>query len=75
MDGDQITVLGLMTNSAKAALDHLLEACENPSMEIRFCLGDGKWEILSGPEFLKRFKSDKSGHLRIDWARNKASLN
>ncbi len=44
-------------------------------MEIRFCLGDGGWETLSGPKFLKRFKADKSGRLRIDWARNKANLN
>ena len=56
-----------MPDSAKEQLDKMLKFCERPSSRIRFRFDDGEWEESTGPEFLPRFRTNKSGHVSIDW--------
>jgi hypothetical protein len=61
-----------MSATAKQSFDEILKFCERSTAEVRCAFGDGDWETMSGPEFLRRFKAETSGRLRIDWVADKA---
>jgi hypothetical protein len=57
----------LKSESAEDPMDKMLKFCERPTSRVRFRFGVGDWEEAAGPEFLKRFKVNRSGRLSIDW--------
>jgi hypothetical protein len=57
----------LKFESAEQSMKKMLAFCERPSSRVRFRFGDGDWEEASGPDFLERFKSNRSGRLTVDW--------